>query len=283
MRPNQRLAFTLVELLTVIAVISVLIGLLLPAVQQARIAAARIQSLNNIKQVSLSIHIYSDSNNSLPNYLKPMQISSLNQDVLFEILPYLEQENLYRHGLDPDNYDKFTEFLASNVKQYIDPLDHSTSDLRPLKISYGLNLQIFGAKKSSLGGRLWRDHRVTPHIMSPSPFLGLSAIQSISHILDGASNTIMMTQRFSRCRSFYSSYWYNARRDPRQSQYAPDLLPQIGIQQDDCIWGAAQTTQPSILVGLCDGSARSITRAGVEAAWFAASTPNGGEVISSDW
>ncbi len=284
MRPNRRIAFTLVELLTVIAVISVLIGLLLPAVQQARRAAARMQSLNNIKQIALSVHLYGDSNQSLPSYLNSNHIPFRKQDVLFELIPYLEQGNLYNAGLDPDNENLFRRiFMLSNVKQYMDPLDGSASEPRTLKVSYGLNLHVFGAQHSQRSGILWGDHRVSPSILSPSPFLGFAAIQSLSHIYDGTSNTIMLTQRFQRCRTFHCTYWYAARKDTRQSQYASDLLPQIGIQPDDCIHGAAQTTEQSILVGLCDGSARSITRAGVTSTWFAASTPNGGEILSSDW
>ena len=95
----SRRAFTLIELLVVIAIIAILIGLLLPAVQKVREAAARAQSQNNLKQLSLGCHAFHDVNLGFPSaafFPTPSNPATTYSTWVVPILPYIEQENLYR-------------------------------------------------------------------------------------------------------------------------------------------------------------------------------------------
>src|SRR3954454_19223141 len=127
--------FTLIELLVVIAIIGILIGLLLPAVQKVREAAARTQSQNQLKQIGLAIHNYNDSRGRLPLSMvdwdidwNPTWYNACGSTHYF-ILPYIEQDALAKisSGGTGNYYYFWNIYKDRGVKAFVNPTDGSAT------------------------------------------------------------------------------------------------------------------------------------------------------------
>jgi competence protein ComGC len=221
----QRRGLTLFQLLLILAIIAILIGLLLPAVQKVREAAARTQCQNNLKQICLSIHNYASTySNALPDLSgAPRQdvdgVASVHpQSILFTLLPFIEQDNLYKIGMVPNQkpdalsaaapgeqvYSTWNQHIkdvaihqCAFVKTYICPSDSSNSPTQTIGTStwvgssYAANLAVFG-------GVITQD--ITARAL-PEGKGGLypvyAAKYNIGNIPDGTSNTIFIAERFA--------------------------------------------------------------------------------------
>lgn len=272
---RARPAFTLVELVVVVAIIAVLIGLLLPAVQKVRQAAARTRNLNNLRQIGLAAHQYHDANQVLPDFVTRISASGPTascSSVFVKLLPYVEQDNLYKAALSQG-----ISALKVTVPVYVSPSD-PTATLTAGFTSYTANDWVFGKPGRSLA-------RSFP---------------------DGTTATILFTERYMACGATpVFNAWPTtvagvavngqARTIPARLQVdgAPQFAPQAGAGTSPCRPGLASTPSADvILAAMADGSVRSVSRAAVLSPcaipggvsnWQAALTPDRGEILGSDW
>jgi len=205
-RSRRRLGFTLIELLVVIAIIAILIGLLLPAVQKVREAAARIQCCNNLKQLALAAITYHDANGRFPPAVNISDADDYGWPVApspgrwyglnLALFPYFEQDNLRKNVVDnvwnPHyvNCKGPTSVGAQVVKILICP---SESAFPPGAVGQ-YNAYYFGL--SSYGG--CSGTSATTTIGSQSLKNGIFTMNSsvrILEITDGTTNTLMFGER----------------------------------------------------------------------------------------
>src|SRR5262245_32935093 len=289
-------AITLIELLVVIAIIAILIGLLLPAVQKVREAAARTQSANNLKQLALAVHNYEGTVGKIPANAQTMP-NGLRESGHWLLLPYIEQSSLQ----DASGVSN-TTYLANAktvVKTFIAPMDNSLPS-RVVTINgvewaasnYAANHTIFGypgngANWTGFANNDWDNKG-----------------RRIHRISDGASNTLMSGERYGSCSSG-GSLWAYRNTDPaptgpsfpgwaRMSFFPANwtsnhmstpytsVPPQNKPLPANCSpYNLQAFSAAGCQISMCDGSVRSVQTSISSTLWFAIIWPDDGQIVGN--
>jgi prepilin-type N-terminal cleavage/methylation domain-containing protein len=293
---RHRPAFTLIELLVVIAIIAVLIGLLVPAVLEVREAAARIECTNNLKQLGLACHTCVDTHKSLPpgiGFFPGTDRGALGTG-LFHLLPFLEQDNLYKLArIDDANFSAINNGVyAKQIPGFVCPSDPSVGPQGTVPFggvdwgatSYSGNTQVFAWCNPDNG-----------FLIDPQ------AHHNWNYVQDGLDNTILFAEHYAQCTNgrypLGGSLWAYDTLGPTAlplhpgfavswnvTSVGPLSLFQVRPSQNDCDpTKASSPHRRGIQVTLAGGCVRFIGSSISGATWWAACTPRGNEVLDGDF
>ena len=220
MKP-ARSAFTLIELLVVIAIIAILIGLLLPAVQKVREAAARMKCQNNLKQMALALHNYHDSNGKFPGGGEGSSLGGHGLSWMAHVLPHIEQGNIYnKFDLKGTPGQEHTGIFyhhnqtggaanGAKISTFVCPSATLTEMMAvagpcPLGVQRPTYVGIAGAADHPSAVNHGANQQHSPSgIVSKGGVLPLGAInggKNFAGITDGTSNTMAISEQSDFCR-----------------------------------------------------------------------------------
>jgi prepilin-type N-terminal cleavage/methylation domain-containing protein len=274
---RKRGGFTLIELLVVIAIIAVLIALLVPAVQKVREAAARTQTMNNLKQCALACHNAQDNFKKLPPAYATYGSATVTRSLLVHLLPYIEQTALYNANVNAVIATGATNFNAAIIPPYQSPQDFTvTATSTPSVVG---NLRVF------------TDTGATTTAGAAITTLGtFTCTQALHRLLSGTSNIVMFTTQYGVCQTTTAVVDFGtaptdlaglANSGPFFG--AMNVAPQLGVVNTGttCVLQNAQGySAATISAALCDASVRNVSAAISVSDWNNAISPAAASTIN---